>query len=104
MSDAPASAVVSAVVQIHGRGWALELADLDGVVRRGDWVGGFSAPHQDRFLQVLAVELVDRRCSPGGPSAAIAVVVAKLKSPPAAEVEGQRVSFSPTHPHEANLA
>ncbi|MVN86500.1 hypothetical protein GO986_06945 [Deinococcus sp. HMF7620] len=96
-----ASAVVSAAFQVHGRGWALELADLEGTVRKGDWVSGFPAPHDHRSLQVLGVECVDRELSTGSPQAAAAVVIAKLKGSLAQDIVGRQVSFSSTNPQVA---
>ncbi|WP_221088632.1 hypothetical protein [Deinococcus aquaedulcis] len=73
---------------------ALELADLQGTVRTGDWLSGFPAPHRHRRRQVVAVEWVDRNLSSGRPQAAVTVVVAHLKADLLDRLCGVEVFFS----------
>lgn len=94
MHGAHASAVVHTVFYVQSRGWILELCDLDGVIRTGDWVSSFPIPHHRRCLEVLAVEFVDRALSAQRPSGSVAIVVRQFKGLMAQDLVSQTLRFS----------
>lgn len=87
-----ASAVVQSAFQIQGRGWVLELRELAGQIRTGEWISGLYALNQKR-LKVRAVEYLDRGLDSGAPRASVAVVVPELDESLARDLVSKPICF-----------
>lgn len=90
MQEGHASATIYRVYAVTGRGWALELADLEGTIRTGDWLLVGTTPDDHRAVQVMGVEFADYRSAQ---QAMVAVVIRKLKPAILHNLQGQRVQF-----------